>query len=191
MCAVFRVVVFNLVLLLCTPVFAAGDTSRTFEGMNFGVGFSVTHATGSVERVKTAELDSSRIVRVTKDTNDLARVMLELHYFFYPELGGTHSFLGGPEATKWGHGPFMAIQPGSDNIIDAIGFGWMVGFRRSGSTNSSFNVGLGMVIDPSVQVLGDGITKNQPLPAGETTIRYKETSQRGVLLLFSYTFDSF
>jgi len=52
----------------------------------------------------------------------------------------------------------------------------------------SFNIGIGLMMDPSVKILGDGITENEPLPAGETTVRTKETSQWGVLFMVSYNF---
>ena len=52
----------------------------------------------------------------------------------------------------------------------------------------SFNIGIGVMMDPSVKILGDGISENQPLPLGETTVRTKETSQWGVLFMVSYNF---
>ncbi|BBJ22873.1 hypothetical protein W01_08000 [Candidatus Nitrotoga sp. AM1P] len=49
-------------------------------------------------------------------------------------------------------------------------------------------VGIGAVTDPNVKVPGAGIAKNQPLPTGESEIRYKEMSQWGVLILTSFSF---
>ena len=160
---------------------------RDFSGINFGVGISVTHDLGTSDRIKSALLDENGIVRITKDQNDVARMMLETHYFFEPNLNDK-SFLGMTPGEKWGHGPFIALQPGTDDIIEAIGLGWMVGFRRPGQGSESWNLGIGYIIDPSVQILGDGIKVNQALPAGETQIRYKETSQSGIFLLASFTF---
>ena len=89
---------------------------------------------------------------------------------------------------EWGIGPFVDIQNGSNEIIEAIGGGVMLGFRRSEMTKDSFNIGVGFVVDPSAKVLGDGIEENKPLPAGETQVRYKKTSQGGILLITSYAF---
>jgi len=58
----------------------------------------------------------------------------------------------------------------------------------SAKVKDSFNIGIGLMMDPSVKILGDGITENEPLPAGETTVRTKETSQWGVLFMVSYNF---
>jgi len=108
--------------------------------------------------------------------------MLESHYLFQ----GDHDIKGKP----WGWGPFVAIQPGTDETIDAIGLGMMVSFKRKSEADdsSSWNLGVAAVVDPSVKVLGDGINENRPLPAGETQIRFKETSQWGVLVMTSFSF---
>jgi hypothetical protein len=53
---------------------------------------------------------------------------------------------------------------------------------------SSFNIGIGAVVDPRVQVLGDGFVENQPPPGTETEVRYKTTDQWGVVVLFSFSF---
>ena len=179
-----------LTLLVISPLsFSQGDgtPTRDFAGLNFGIGISLTHDTGSNDRVEDASLDEAGIVRVTKDQNDIARVMLETHYFFEPDSNGK-SFLGMTPAGKWGHGPFVALQPGTDEIIEAIGLGWMVGFKRANSGSESWNLGLGYVVDPSVKILGDDVSENQALPTGETQIRFKETSQGGVFLLASFSF---
>ena len=70
----------------------------------------------------------------------------------------------------------------------AIGFGWMFGFRKDEQESKSWNLGLGLVIDPSVKVLGDGMKENKPLPEGESQVRFKEKSQCGLLVLFSFSF---
>ncbi len=163
------------------------DTKRNFAGLNFGVGLSLTHDLGSRSRVSDAIVDENNIVRVAKDQNDVARVMGEAHYFFKPKKEGK-SFLNLTPAGEWGHGPFVAIQPGTEEIIEAIGIGWMAGFRRPEKLNDSWNLGIGYVVDPSVKVLADGMEENKPLPAGETQVRLKETSQGGLFLLASFSF---
>ena len=70
------------------------------------------------------------------------------------------------------------------------GRGMRVGFKRKpeADDSSSWNLGIAAVVDPSVKVLGDGIDENRPLPGGETQIRFKETSQWGVLIMTSFSF---
>lgn len=178
-------------LLSTTESFAQNGSSETpereFAGINFGIGISLTHDTGSNDRVESAILDGNGIVRVSKDQNDIARVMLETHYFFEPDKGG-RSFLGLTPAGTWGHGPFVALQPGTDEIIEAIGIGWMFGFRRNPTGSESWNLGFGVVVDPSVRILGDGVRENRVLPANEEQIRFKETSQVGYFLLASFSY---
>ena len=156
-------------------------SKREFEGLSLGVGLSLTFDTGSNDRVESATLVDG-VVRVTKEKNKVARVLLESHYFFPT----TKEFL--VPAGQWGWGPFFGVQPGTDNIIEAIGLGFMIGFRRENSTSDSWNIGLGYIVDPEVTVLGDGLKANEPLPGNETEVRLKTTSQQGVLLVFSASF---
>lgn len=157
-------------------------TQEAFEGINFGVALTLTVDTGNHDRVESGEVVNG-LVRVTKEKNDIPRVMLETHYLFLPD---SH-FLGHLKG-MWGIGPFVGIQNGSNEIIESIGGGLMLGFRRSETATDSFNFGIGFVVDPSVKILGDGMKENQPLPEGETQIRFKETSQWGALLMISYAF---
>ncbi|MCB2263277.1 MAG: hypothetical protein LGR52_10130 [Candidatus Thiosymbion ectosymbiont of Robbea hypermnestra] len=155
---------------------------QNFGGLKFGIGLSLTVDTGNRDRIDEAKVVNN-IVRVTEESNDIARFMLESHYFFTPDF----SFLG-VESGNWGCGPFVAVQPGKESIIEAVGFGGMIGFKRKNSKTSSWNIGIGMVVDPDTKVLGNGIEGNQPLPTGETEVRLKETSQWGALILTSFSF---
>ena len=121
---------------------------------------------------------------MTDQENSPARIMLETHYFFKPESG----FLGLVKPGAWGWGPFVAIQPGQEDIVDATAIGLMLGFRRDPMSSQSFNVGIGFVVDPNARVLGDGIAANKPLPGNETVIRFKEQEQGGLLFLTSFSF---
>jgi hypothetical protein len=102
----------------------------------------------------------------------------------------------------------------TSNVIDAYALGWMIGFRvpstwvqcKKGDTScgntdtnhsswvptysgsSSWNFGVGFSVNPNAQTLGDGIIPNQPLPAGETSIRYKTQPLYGVILVSSFSF---
>lgn len=178
--------------------------TQNFAGLNFGIGISATYDLGKNDRISEAALVGGPpgIVRVTNQDNVRARIMLESHYFFTPPNGRAFGFFGprnptdesmkglgaGPaEPAKWGIGPFVALQPGTENIIEAIGMGLMVGFKR-GDSGDSFNIGVGVAFDPNTRTLGDGIIAGQPLPPGETDIRYLEQEQFGLLFLSSYSF---
>jgi hypothetical protein len=103
--------------------------------------------------------------------------------------------------TEWAHGPFIAVEvgggtsatpSGSNGPITGYALGWMIGFRHptaaTSSSTSSWNFGIGLRVDPKAQVLGDGVVANQPLPAGETAVRYKTEPRPGVMLLSSFSF---
>lgn len=181
----------NLLALLFAFTFpiaqaADGDGVRQFAGLNFGVGLSLTVDTGDHDRIDEAQIIDG-LVRVDKESNARARIMLESHYFFTPGKAGGN-FLRVNNG-NWGVGPFVALQPGTDEIIEAIAAGIMIGFKRNGSTSGgSWNFGLGVVVDPNVQILGDGFIENSPPPGTETIVRFKEASQVGVLLITSFSF---
>lgn len=160
---------------------------KDFEGLKFGVGISLTLDTGKNKRVKEAVVDPNGIIRIKTENSDVARVMLESHYFF--SKPPSKKVLGiFKTQSVWGHGPFLAFQPGTNDFIDAVGLGWMLGLKRKEDKDDSWNIGLGYVVDPKVQILGDGMVENEPLPEGETSIRFKETSQGGAFLLVSFSF---
>ena len=141
-----RFVLFMLVVI-GQPCYAEDGE---FAGLDLGVGLSLTLDLGDNDRVDDAEIVDG-IVRVSDENNARARIMLESHYFF----PGKGSFFGIVQEGNWGIGPFIAVQPGSDDIIDAIRGGLMLGFRRADNGNSSWNFGLGVVVDPNVKILGN------------------------------------
>jgi hypothetical protein len=166
-----------------------------FAGFGFGVAIGVVGKAGKRDVIQSATLDPNGIVRVDDDGNTTANLILESHYFFTPDSRFIPlAFDAAPK--NWGHGPFVAVQPGTQNIIESIGAGWMLGFKRSSivakdlarDRGDSFNLGLGIMINPNAQVLGDGISKNQVLPTGETAVRLKTTTELGWLFVFSYSF---
>jgi hypothetical protein len=165
---------------------------NSIKGLNLGIGLSITIDLGQRDRVKDASVVNG-IVRVSEDNNVLPRVLLETHYFFLlgdSTLPAKIGF-GGLKYGDCGIGPFVAIQTGTDNIIQAYGLGVMIGFKKKSTdqnSTSSFNFGIGGIWDPHVQVLGDGLEKNKPLPAGETEVRFKETGQFGLMLMTSFSF---
>ena len=157
---------------------------QSFAGLNFGMGVSLTIESGAHSRVKDAAIIDG-VVRVTDEDDKLARVLLESHYFFMPE----HSFMKLVKPGQWGWGPFIALQPGTDEVIEAAGGGLMIGFRRPGdASGSSWNIGIGGVSDLNVKVLGDGFVENMAPPGAETAVRYKTKSQDGRVVIASFSF---
>lgn len=162
-----------------------GSPADTLKGLGFGVGFSLTADIGKHNRVKGASKDSEKKVRVDSEQDVLPRFVLESHYFF----PGPRGFLGVPKE-NWGWGPFVAVEPGGDSLVNSVGAGLLVGWKRKNDSQSrspvdSFNLGIGVSVDPSTQILGDGIIEGSVY---EGEIRYKETHQIGIMGIFSAAF---
>ena len=167
----------------------AAEANREFAGLSFGVGISATLDTGTHDRVSDAGIDANGIVRVSKKDNVRARVMLESHYFFPWKKPDDPT-----QIFNSSFGPFVALQPGTDEIVDAIELGVMFGFRRSGSrSGESFNLGVGFVVDPSTKILSDEFKENQAAPLGPDgepiPVRLQERDQGGILVLASFSWD--
>lgn len=162
---------------------AEKDAKEKFKGIGFGVGLSLVVDSGGDDRITSASVVNG-VVRVDEESNSQARALLETHFFFTSD-----EKLLGRAAGDVGHGPFMALQAGSEDVIEAIGLGYMVGFRRAGAQDgSSWNIGVAYMVDNKAKVLGDGISANAPLPAGETAVRMKTQSEDSFALVFSFQF---
>jgi hypothetical protein len=165
-----------MVLTLHSGVAFAQDD---IKGLGLGVGLSFTWDTVDRERISEAAIDANGIVRVNKKNNAIARIMLEGHYLF------------AKDSSRHGWGPFVAVQPGSDSVINALGLGIMLAFRQSTDATRSFNLGFGYSVDPNSKVLGDEFKENEPAPLGPDgeplPIRYQERDQGGFLLLASFS----
>jgi hypothetical protein len=162
---------------------AARQAAQDFGKLGFGAGLSLTIDLGTKDRIAEAQIVKG-IVRVTDQNNAVARLLLETHYLFKPAGDGPF----GLAENMWGVGPFVAVQPGEDRIIEALGFGLMVAFRREETKTDSFNIGVGVMIDPNTRVLGDGFVANAAPPNGEEEVRYRETAQKGLMLMTSFSF---
>jgi len=186
---------------------------KPLDGLGFGAGVAVTFGQSRVNNA--VAVGPNNIVRVTDNSNVLAGIVFESHYFFVPK---PTYLLGSALPIQWGHGPFIAVDAstnstGSVGVVAGISMGWMVGFKKltrtpatvrvtdafSGRTitaqvaapdNNSWNFGVGFRVDPRATVLGDGIVANMPLPAGETNpVRLKTEPRYGVMLITSYGFN--
>jgi hypothetical protein len=173
---------------VATQAKSAQQLTAEFAGLSFGIGLSFTSHVGQSEPIDEAIVDEQGIVRATKRHSGIARVMLEAHYFWTPTAKTTGP-AADPPPPRIGLGPFVAIQPGSDEIIKAIAGGIMLGFRRT-DTSKSFNVGVGVVSDMNARVLGNGLTLDMPAPVDSSgkpvAIRYEEDTQYGIVLLTSF-----
>ena len=154
------------------------SSANKFLGFDWGLGIGAVFDVDGNERIGSASV-VDRIVRVDKETNNTARVFAEVHKFYAANDDKTR-----------GHGPFVAVQSSSDDVVDSFAVGYMYGFRRSDTDTYSINVGIGPVLDPNVTVLGDGIQANQPVPQGESdeTVRTKEEDKLGLGIFVSFSF---
>jgi len=150
---------------------------KAFFGAGWGVGVGAGFGMDA-DRIDGAELVNG-VVRVTEDVTDSPRLFLEIHYFFGKGKAGR----------KVGHGPFATVNFGANgsDTLTSFGAGYMVGFKRPDSS-SSLNFGIGLSLDSNVMQLGDGISPNQPLPDGETEIRFTKSSEPSIIFLVSTKF---
>lgn len=128
---------------------AAGTEATTFRGITFGIGLSVSadFKNNIVQKVEAI----GDTVRVTERKTAFPRVLLESHYF-----------VATPKQAGLGIGPFVAIQAGGNDVIEAL-------------------------LDNKAQVLMDGVRENRPVPTGSENRLTRETSQWGFMATFSFT----
>lgn len=167
-------------ILLCVILNAEGverqnKNDKGLEGVidGWGIGLGVTINNGSQKSIDDAQIVNG-VVRITRERQVTPRLMVEAHSYF----NATSTF-----------GCFIALQTGGSQIIDAIGAGLLFTSKASDySKLKCIHWGFGVSNVFNSRVLGDGLHENQPLPPGETQIRYKETNRVGVLLFVSTSF---
>jgi len=143
-------------------------------GFKFGVGVLGAHFHGK-KRVEEASVQNGK-VQIDDGDNTTAGVVLETHQLF--------GHLWGPMYI----GPFLGLKTNNEEIIDAAMLGVMFAAKSRDDEKSSFNIGIGYIIDPKVSVLADGFEEGQSLPAGETNVRTKKVTQHGWGVVVSYGF---
>ena len=184
----------------------AVNGSTAWAGLNWGLGIAADFDIGGT-RVANASIVNGLVRLNDTSSNVGVSFVLEAHYFLKDTLikGGCSSprlpdYISTCTEIAWG--PFVAIEvgdgsnssPANNGPVTAYALGLMVGMHhpKADSTNkpdtTSWNLGIGMRIDPKSQVLGDGFVANMPPPAGETAIRYKTEPKAGVMLLSSFSF---
>jgi len=177
-----------------------------WQGLNWGVGIATNFGLGG-NRVKAARIDSANIVRVTESGNVGVSFVLETHYFLKEKQFGNCAIAAtlNLNCNDVAFGPFVAIEvgggttatPSSDNPITGYALGLMLGFHHPNTAaadsklaNSSWNFGVGLRVDPSAQVLADGVAANRAPPPGVTTADqlFKKEARYGLMLLSSFSF---
>lgn len=166
----------------------AESTSNFLD--HLGAGLALTVDGGNHDRIDAATLDPNGIIRVQEDSNVRARFMGEIHFALSCENAAL--LIEGKKRcnpTERSGGLFIAVQPGSDNIIEGVGLGWMLRLPDK-LFDRALNIGLGVFVDENVKILGDGLNPNTTLPAGETEIRFRNSDQTGLLLMVSLDIGS-
>lgn len=158
------------------------DAQADFLGLNLGIGLGASYYFD--DAIEEAEVVDG-IVRVTKDRRAEPRVLLEFHRFLFPRKPGEDN-----QAIRYGHGPFVAVAAKEDDVLGGVAAGWMFGWKDTSKPDDSnaFTVGLGIILDAGVRTLADGFKEGQPLPSGETQVRFEEESRAAAVLIFTRTF---
>jgi len=166
----------------------------------FGVGIGGVSNTGAT-RVSDTAIVNGKIV-VTSDDNLTLGPVLEAHalVFTMRNLWATHDAKGRlyvlddkPPCEAAGvfptiaHGPFVVTRVGDNEIVKSLGVGWMVGFRIK-QTDASLNVGLAYTLESNVKRLAKGFEEGQPLPTGETAVRFRTGRGTALALVVSFGF---
>ncbi len=181
---------------------AIATAAADFEALGFGGGYGAVMSLGGRARIQEAKLVGG-IVRVEEDDDVQFGPILEMHKFNWALSSQRLAKVGDDwvlveelpdgciptgavvrRVPLIGAGPFVTLRLGADEVVQSFGFGLMLGFRKA-ENDKSLNLGFAYVWDPNVKTLGDGIAANAALPAGETEVRYRTTSQGGILLMFS------
>lgn len=118
------------------------------------------------------------IVRVTSEREVIPALWLSTQWIYR-------------SGTMTGFGPFVGVGVSTDGgLFDNIGVGitYSMAFQTwkpRGESQSALNIGLGYGVQ-KVEVLGDGVRENWPLPDGEESIRMKEKYSRGPMIMISF-----
>lgn len=156
------------------------DANQNFLGMSLGVGVGVSLSDDDV--ISAAEIGADNVIRATQDDSEQPRVIMESHYYGLCRLPSCN-------AAKFGVGPYFGIVAKDDKILSAFSAGVMFGWQDPTDTSKAgFSVGIGALLDSDVKSLADGYEDGEPLPDGETEIRFRTESRWSGILFFTRTF---
>ena len=156
------------------------DGQGNFMGIRFGVGVGVSYSQDDV--VPEAELGAGNVIVATKTERQLPRVIFESHYYGWCRSARCNNGV-------FGVGPYFGIVAKTDKLISAFSTGAMFGWKdKKGGDPQGFSIGIGALLDDGVKSLADGFDAGQPLPPGETKIRFEEKARWSAILFFTRTF---
>jgi hypothetical protein len=147
---------------------------------------------GTADEARIVGTGTDARVVVTKSSDSRAALLLESHRLIDLKARGrprgrdASGAKVDTERVTFGLGPFLAIQSSQSEVIEGIGFGVMGGLRVGEA--SSFNLGIGGMLDPSAKVLAEGFRNGQPPPAGATEVLFSEEAKWGFVVLVSFAF---
>ena len=155
---------------------------------NFGVGIGALCGGPGGGPIGEAVIGADKKIHVTKQENTEARLILEYHFWLATEEENTMIVqlarvlhIPGSEKTKHEDGvvagglQVVVLTDSANAKIDGFGGGYICGVRSS-DEKRSFNIGIGAVLQNEYRQFASGFADGQPLPEGETEIRYKDTS---------------
>ena len=160
---------------------------------DFGAGIGFMVDLGSQQRVSNATVDSAGVIRGDEEDNLSPKAILETHIFPW------RIELPFGRKTELNFGPYIGVVPGGDKVISAIGGGLMANVRRIAENPEagtkagepplkqapgSFQLGVGVMVEPGVQVLGSGLQLDQPVPANDS-LRFRDKDILGIQVVFS------
>ena len=169
-----------------------GDQDASRFWSVWGVALITNFDAGGRKPIKSASIING-IVRVEEENEIKYGLGLEVHRFIWGTSWGATTRK--PWSGAVALGPYVSVLPGTNNIIDTIGTGIVLGFLGGRSSESegnkfSMNIAVGYYVDPETRVLADGFEDGKAPPPGETTVRYSSVAQYGFqgVLSFSYKF---
>jgi hypothetical protein len=153
------------------------ESEVEFMGLSWGLGFGFSFS--SDELVDDAEVVNG-VVRMKSQKKQQPRAVMEMHKYFWCNKGYTDG--------KRGCGPFIAVAATADDVLSGVGFGFMYGYKRGADESGGFSVGVGAILDGNVKDLAEGFKVDQPLPPGETTVRFEDKARWSALVFATMTF---
>ena len=150
----------------------AEDNTREFAGFKFGIGIAAILF--DEPRIENVDIDNGTVfVREKRDVD--TSILFETHKFF--------TF----EGSSMGVGPFVAAslaQEDGANPLSIFAAGVMMGWKRPNSS-SSWNVGLGLIVDTDALEFREGISDGASTTIANPDDLTRTVNQNGLILLFS------